>query len=100
MIIILNVNGLNIPIKSQVASVSKNPRNIQSIQENHFKCTSQMQPKERQKTCYTDISYKKAGLAVLVSGREDNRKTLLEITREFYFFSFRFNNLHKRVLND
>lgn len=42
-----------------------------------------MQLKERQKTCYTDISYKKVELAVLVSGREDNRKTLLEITREF-----------------
>lgn len=63
--------------------MSKNPSNIQSIQENHFKCTSQMQLKERQKTCFTDISYKKVELAVLVSGREDNRKTLLEITREF-----------------
>lgn len=83
MTIILNVNGLNIRIKSQVARVSKNPSNIQSIQENHFKCTSQMQLKERQKTCYTDISYKKVELAVLVSGREDNRKTLLGITREF-----------------
>lgn len=83
MIIILSINGLNIPIKSQVAKVSKNPSNIQSIQENHFKCTSQMQLKERQKIRYTDINYKKAGLAILVSGRDDNRKTLLEITEEF-----------------
>lgn len=42
-----------------------------------------MQLKEKQKICYTDINYKKAGLAILVSGREDNRKTLLGITKEF-----------------
>lgn len=42
-----------------------------------------MQLKERQKIRYTDINYKKAGLVILVSGRDDNRKTLLEITEEF-----------------
>ena len=61
----------------------KKPSNIQSIQENHFKCTSQMQLKEKQKIYYTDINYKKAGLAILVPGREDIRKTLLGITKEF-----------------
>ena len=75
LIIILNVNGINVPIKRkrQLEQIPKQDPAICCLQETHFRCkaTYSLKVKGQRKIYHANINQQKAGVAVLTLERTD-----------------------------